>query len=129
MSGNYVATGGKENDVKLWDIESQKTTWTARNVVPDKLGLRVPVWVTSISWLTPNDPHKLVIGTALTNAIRVYDIRSGQRRPAFNKQVSEAKISTVASAPYGKYECLLLPMYNISIAVCILVMSLETFHV
>jgi ribosome biogenesis protein NSA1 len=29
---NIIATGGRENDVKLWDIEVGKNTFTAKNV-------------------------------------------------------------------------------------------------
>ena len=42
--GDQVAFGGKENDVKLLDLESEKVVWLARNVPNNKLDLRLPVW-------------------------------------------------------------------------------------
>lgn len=38
---NVFATGGKENDLKLWDVETGKNTFTAKNV-------SIPIGI--ISW-------------------------------------------------------------------------------
>jgi WD40 repeat protein len=48
---NTVAFGGKENDLKLYDLESGKERWKARNVPHDNLNLRQPIWITSICFL------------------------------------------------------------------------------
>lgn len=38
-----AAFGGSENDVVIYDIETQKLAWSARNVPYDSLRLRVPI--------------------------------------------------------------------------------------
>jgi len=47
-----VATGGKENDLKLWDGNRVDTgpLFQAKNVRHDSLDLRVPVWVTEVGF-------------------------------------------------------------------------------
>lgn len=81
LSGTTIAYGGKENDLKLWDIEAKKLAWRARNVrsslsfgtilserliclqVPnDFLDMRVPVWIKDVAFF-PSTPSKLAIAT------------------------------------------------------------------
>lgn len=42
--------GGRENDARYVDLSTQQEIWTAKNVSQDKLHLRVPVWITSMSF-------------------------------------------------------------------------------
>lgn len=58
-----LAAGGKERELGLWDVETHKSIWEARNVPHDKLDLRQPVWVTAISFLDETG-QTLAIGTA-----------------------------------------------------------------
>ncbi|KAI1717633.1 WD repeat-containing protein 74 [Ditylenchus destructor] len=76
-TGDIVATGGKENLLKLWDIRSEKLTFMAKNVAPDSLELRVPIWDTNVRFF--NDGRYIVTTTG-THHVRVYDPRV-QRRP------------------------------------------------
>ena len=79
------ATGGKENDLKVWDLnrmlekkaqgsvglgedtdnEEKKintmTTFRAKNMADNWMQLREPVWITSIDFIQEN---KVVVGTA-----------------------------------------------------------------
>uniref|UniRef100_A0A915CS07 tRNA:m(4)X modification enzyme TRM13 n=1 Tax=Ditylenchus dipsaci TaxID=166011 RepID=A0A915CS07_9BILA len=74
---DIVATGGRENPLKLWDLNSEKLTFTARNVRQDNLELRVPIWVTNTRFL--NDGRHIVTTTG-KHQIRLYDPRA-QRKP------------------------------------------------
>lgn len=40
--------GGRENDLALYDIETEEPVFKARNVPNDWLQLRVPIWVTDM---------------------------------------------------------------------------------
>ncbi|MFH4977366.1 hypothetical protein AB6A40_004075 [Gnathostoma spinigerum] len=71
------ATGGNENPLKVWDLEKGEKVFIAKNVPPDSLQLRVPVWETAISFLP--DSSNIVTATKKSQ-IRVYDPRA-QRRP------------------------------------------------
>jgi WD40 repeat protein len=70
-----LAVGGKNLDLKIWDIETRQTTFKAKNVPNDSLDIAVPIWITDASW--NNDG--IVFTSTAYNQIRAYDLR--QRRP------------------------------------------------
>ena len=79
---NTVATGGKENPLKLWDLHKPDApVFLSKNVRNDWLNLRVPVWVTRIQFLKDN--RRVVTGTG-HNQVRVYDPKASQRRPVID---------------------------------------------
>ena len=51
VNAHIIAVGGKENDLKLWNLEQKTCTFAAKNVKPDKLHLRVPVWISDLDLL------------------------------------------------------------------------------
>ncbi|RXN06885.1 WD repeat-containing 74-like protein [Labeo rohita] len=70
---HHVATGGKENPLKVWDLERpDKPIFTAKNVAHDWLDMRVPVWV------------------------RVYDPSTPQRRPVLEAQFGEYPLTALS---------------------------------
>ncbi|KAK7110824.1 WD repeat-containing protein 74-like [Littorina saxatilis] len=79
---SLIATGGKENPLKLWDLNKPDTpVFVSKNVKNDWLNLRVPVWVSRIQFLSDN--RRVVTGTG-HNQVRVYDPKSSQRRPVID---------------------------------------------
>eukprot|EP00930_Biecheleria_cincta_P035972 TRINITY_DN246_c0_g1_i1.p1 TRINITY_DN246_c0_g1~~TRINITY_DN246_c0_g1_i1.p1 ORF type:complete len:447 (+),score=109.47 TRINITY_DN246_c0_g1_i1:213-1553(+) len=81
------AFGGLENDVKIYDLEKQEVTWTARNVRENYLCLRVPVKVSTLAWASQMPPGRsLVMCGTSDGKVRVYDVNT-QRRPLFELQV------------------------------------------
>ena len=90
------ATGGRENDLKVWDLaEPEQPVFVAKNVRNDKLDLRVPVWVTDLRFL---DDSKIVVGTGY-NKIRIYDTKGQQRRPVTEVDFDEYPITTLSLVP------------------------------
>ncbi|KAK2187581.1 hypothetical protein NP493_161g02032 [Ridgeia piscesae] len=85
---HLVATGGKDNDLKIWDLQSGTTepVFKAKNVKNDWLNLMVPIWVTDVAFLPDSD--KIVTCTG-HHQIRVYDPKSGQRRPVLDMEFDE----------------------------------------
>ncbi|EKX47431.1 hypothetical protein GUITHDRAFT_106874 [Guillardia theta CCMP2712] len=81
-----IAYGGQENELQVYDLQTQTVSWKAKNVPENKLRLRLPVWVTDLQYLSSEDENKLVICTAY-GQIRLYDIRA-QRRPVINASCS-----------------------------------------
>ena len=91
------AIGGKENDLKIYDLSSPSSfdafaggvntdtptcVWRAKNVPHDNLSLRHPVWITDVKLRYPVDcgncsvnGAQLVTGTAYKQ-IRVYDTKA-----------------------------------------------------
>lgn len=78
-----VLYGGKENDVKLYNLQTKQDVWEARNVPHDKLKLRVPVWITSIDFFHPLSNHNEEQTTFLTGTaykqVRIYDTKANNR--------------------------------------------------
>ncbi|TKR61378.1 hypothetical protein L596_028496 [Steinernema carpocapsae] len=72
-----IATGGKKELLRIWDLETQKETWKAKNVKPDWLQIPIPIWVSNARYL---DDNGLIVTTTGRYQIHVYDPRA-QRRP------------------------------------------------
>ncbi|XP_064621391.1 WD repeat-containing protein 74-like isoform X2 [Lineus longissimus] len=89
---NLVATGGKENDLKVWDLSNPTDVlFKAKNVKHDWLNLRVPVWILDMSFLP--DSQKVVMATG-HHQVRVYD-PSAQRRPVLSMEFDEYPLTAM----------------------------------
>lgn len=56
VHGNKVATGGKENGLKIWDLEKpEQPVFTAKNLRDDWLDLRRPHWVRDMAFIPDSD--------------------------------------------------------------------------
>lgn len=92
-SGGRVATGGKENPLKVWDLQRpQEPVFTAKNVRNDWLDLRVPVWVRDLQFIPAS--NKMVTCTGHSQ-VRVYD-PSAQRRPVMEMTFSEQPLTALS---------------------------------
>ena len=82
VKGRRIATGGKENDLQVWELgECQATNaFMAKNVKLDELQLRVPVWISDVAFINGQD-GRLLSTANRTGHVRLYDTRSDQRRP------------------------------------------------
>ena len=87
-----IASGGRENLLKVHDLATQQLTFKAKNVPHDRLNLRLPVHLTDVRFL-PSSPSLLVEGTA-TKQLRFYDIRA-KKQPTSCVQVGEHAVSTL----------------------------------
>lgn len=105
-----LAAGGRENDLKLWDLNTTQCTWKAKNVPNDFLDLRQPVWISSLRSLeleggSSSDSggttaHQIIAGTAYRQ-VRLYDTRA-QKRPTHSVDADEHGITTMAVAPNAR---------------------------
>ena len=100
-SSHIYATGGKETELQLWNLEtfSNESTpvFKAKNVRNDFLDLRVPVWVQDITFL--REATDLVAISTRYGQVRLYDTRVGNR-PMVDMQFIDhplMAISTVCS--------------------------------
>lgn len=90
----FFATGGKENALKIYDIENPtESIFKAKNVPHDWLQLRVPIWVTGVKFLH-NSNSKIVTSTG-TSKIRLYDITGEQRRPCLEMNFDEYPLTAI----------------------------------
>lgn len=91
---HHVATGGKENPLKVWDLEKpDKAIFTAKNVAHDWLDMRVPVWVRDIGFIPDSD--KIVTCTG-HRQVHVYDPSTPQRRPVMEAKFGEYPLTALS---------------------------------
>jgi len=96
---NYVAFGGKENNMKVYDIEHlEKPVFIAKNVRNDFLDLRQPVWVNAIDFIG-DEENRIVVGTG-HHKVQLYDTRK-QRRPIDEILWEEYPITAISLGPDG----------------------------
>ncbi|KAJ8276576.1 hypothetical protein COCON_G00083280 [Conger conger] len=91
---HHMATGGKENPLKVWDLERPDTPiFSAKNVRNDWLDLRVLEWVRDMAFIP--DSEKIVTCTG-HHQVRVYDPSSPQRRPVLEAQFGEYPLTALS---------------------------------
>ncbi|KAG9066394.1 WD repeat-containing protein 74 [Linnemannia hyalina] len=94
------AKGEPEVRYKSKDILANGQIFKAKNVKNDYLDLRVPVWNTDLQFLNQYDTSRIAVGTR-HHQIRVYDVKSGARRPAVDAEVGEMPVVAMANGKDG----------------------------
>lgn len=93
-----VATGGKENGLKVWDLQRpERPVFTAKNLRDDWLDLRRPQWVRDVAFIPDSD--KVVTCTG-HHQVHVFDPSTPQRRPVLEAEYGEYPL-TALSLPSG----------------------------
>uniref|UniRef100_A0A1A7WS28 WD repeat-containing protein 74 n=1 Tax=Iconisemion striatum TaxID=60296 RepID=A0A1A7WS28_9TELE len=96
---NRVATGGKENGLKIWDLERpEEPVFTAKNLRDDYLDLRRPHWVRDVAFIP--DSEKVVTCTGF-HQVHVFDPSSPQRRPVLEAEYGEYPLTALSLAASG----------------------------
>ncbi|XP_011881315.1 PREDICTED: WD repeat-containing protein 74 [Vollenhovia emeryi] len=95
---NVIATGGVENNVKLYDLEKRERIFIAKDLPHDWLNLKVPVWISDLTFLPLTQQ---IVAVGRHGHIYVYDPRS-QRRPVVNMTAKESW-TCLAIAPREKH--------------------------
>ncbi|CAH2101534.1 unnamed protein product [Euphydryas editha] len=85
------ATGGEENELKVWRIGEPAPIFTAKNLPHDWLQLRRPVWVSDLTFLAP----ELLAVCSRHGYVRLYDTRA-QRRPVCNVEFESMAATCMA---------------------------------
>ncbi|KAF6775998.1 WD repeat-containing protein 74 [Paragonimus kellicotti] len=81
LEKNFLAVGGKNTNLTIWDLEkSDCPIFCAKNVRPTTLQLQVPVWVSDICFV-PNHGGQVLLTASRYGELALYDTRCGQRRP------------------------------------------------
>ena len=100
ISNHFIATGGKEHDLQIWDLNQTKSgpIFRAKNVPTDSLELRVPIWVTDMCF--PDNISKDKVATVSRHGhIRLYDTKGHQRRPVLSMEWPDEVLTAVSSTP------------------------------
>ena len=92
-----AAFGGRDNDLKLYDLTTQKAVWEAKNVPHDSLRMRVPIWISKMAFMRPSvdsvsDAH-ILTGTGHKH-VRLYDTHL-KRQPVLSLEIGEYRVTTI----------------------------------
>lgn len=93
-----IASGGKErqNNLKVWNLETNECVFRTKNVPNDFLQLEVPIWDTDFGFIDVN----CLTTCSRYGYVRVYDMRK-QRRPIFTYSNEKEQISYSCLALHG----------------------------
>lgn len=95
-----VGTGGKENDLKIWDLQRpEEPIFRAKNLRNDWLDLRVPIWIRDLDFIPGSD--KVVTCTSY-HQVRIYDPSTPQRRPVQEVLFGEDPLTALSVTPDGR---------------------------
>ncbi|CAD5224970.1 unnamed protein product [Bursaphelenchus xylophilus] len=86
-------TGGKENTLKLWDLERKATLWSMKNLKDDYLSLRIPIWEANGRFVKDS---KLICTTTGHHQIRLFDPKR-QRKPVISLDWHENPIRAIST--------------------------------
>lgn len=94
---SFYATGGKENDLKIWNLASETPEvpeFKARNLPHDSLDLRLPVWIQDMTFM-PRTTEVVAVATRY-GQVRLYDVRA-KERPVSNVQFVDHPLMSITS--------------------------------
>ena len=102
LARQQVGVGGREVELQVWDLSRPDSgpVFRSKNVKEDKLCLRQPVWVSDLCWTGPTS----VAVTSRHGQTRLYDLRSGQRRPAGEVSWEEEGVANTAIARQEEHQ-------------------------
>ncbi|XP_063900748.1 WD repeat-containing protein 74-like [Zophobas morio] len=96
---SIIAIGGREFDLHLYDLTSDKPLFKAKNISNDSVDLRCPVWVNRLIFLNDSGYH-VAVGTGY-HEIRRYDTRA-QRKPVQRVNFGDLPITAISKLSEDK---------------------------
>jgi len=96
FSKNVVGVAGKETELQLWDLNKmEEPVFRSKNVGLDMLCLRQPVWISDLGWSSAST----VCVATRHGQVRLYDTRTGKRRPVTELTWDKEDVANTALAP------------------------------
>jgi WD40 repeat protein len=96
-----VGGKGQGNDLKLYDVETQKVAYKAKPPPENWLGYRAPPYVSAIEFVPGSENRNVLVGTG-ERVVRLYDTRA-DKRAVMDLSVGETTITALAMDFTGAY--------------------------
>jgi hypothetical protein len=98
-----LAVGGKGqgNDLKIYDVETQKVWYKAKPPPENWLGYRAPPYVSAMEFVPGNDGKCVLVGTG-ERRVRLYDARA-DKRAVMDLEVGETTVTALALNAQGTF--------------------------
>ncbi|EFC42317.1 predicted protein [Naegleria gruberi] len=110
-----IAIAGKDNLMKIWDVETQKCVFKAKNVPHDHLNLKQPIWDNGICYLGSSHPDSermeamgdafgnLICNRTAYHQVRYFD-RRAQERPVHQYYFEEHNFTAMCPSTVNVHE-------------------------
>lgn len=76
MEDNYLAVGGKNHNLKVFNLEKEECIFSAKQAEADWLGLTAPTYLSGCAWLGKYPSNLIATTTKTEPIIRIYDLRT-----------------------------------------------------
>ena len=98
--GSHCAGGGDGREVRVWDVETQQCTFSAKPPAKDWLGMYVHIYCASAAFIGGDGAHTtLLVGGE--HEVRLFDFRAQRRAVRLMPLGDKGLISALASSPDG----------------------------
>ena len=102
---SIFASGGKENDLKIWNLNSPDPTipiFKAKNIAHDFLDLRVPVWVQDLTFMPQS--NELIGLCSRYGHVRFYDPKVNNKgRPVINMDFLDHSLMSISATRNNRF--------------------------
>ena len=96
-----VGGEGQGNDLKLYDVETQKVRYKAKPPPENWLGYRAPPFVSALEFVPGTDGACVLVGTG-ERRVRLYDARV-DKRATVDLEVGETTVTALAMNASGQF--------------------------
>ena len=104
ICNDMLAIAGKNVDLKVFDLTTKQPIFTAKTLPHDWLGLKQQTWVSGVDWVGGNTksnscPSWVATCSRSDSVIRIYDIKSKQRKPVMNINLKDQTFNNDSNPP------------------------------
>jgi hypothetical protein len=97
VKGVLLAIGGKENRLRVWNVETKQKVFEARNPPDDWLCLKVPMWISGVKFVSSVQDQDRVVIVTKHRDLQMFDFApEHDRRPVWKSVIGEEPLNCVA---------------------------------
>ena len=104
VCNDMIAIAGMNVDLKVLDLNTKQTIFTAKPLSNDWLGLKQQTWISGVEWVGGNSksnesPSWVATCSRSDSVIRIYDIKSKHRKPVVNINLKDQTFNNDSNPP------------------------------
>ncbi|XP_053208899.1 uncharacterized protein LOC128392837 isoform X2 [Panonychus citri] len=113
VQDNRVAIGGKNFDMRVFDLNTKQCIFTAKSQKRDWLGIRHKVWTSDLDWIGPfagkqslintstlvSSPSMIATASRTDPVVRIYDLKSSSRKSIWQLNFKDQTFNNDSNPP------------------------------
>ncbi|XP_054153318.1 uncharacterized protein LOC128952020 [Oppia nitens] len=104
VNDHMLAIGGKNIDLKVFDLNTKQSIFNAKPLSNDWLGIKQETWISGVEWVGGNSksnecPSWVATCSRSDSVVRVYDIKSKQKKPVMNINLKNETFNNDSNPP------------------------------